>query len=222
MDQSTLTKAHLADLRELTGLAERDLRIMWRDLTGGATDARDALMSALPELVALYGSAAATLGADWYDEMREAAEVAGRFSAVTAELPDEDRFDALARWAVAPLFSAKPDRAAALSLATGGLQRIIADADRNSVRISSVADPKATGWQRRSNGGCSFCQMVAGRGVVFTKESVDFASHDHCSCLAVPAFGGKPLPVKPFTPSLRESTDADRARVRDYIRANNL
>jgi len=61
-------------------------------------------------LVAIYGSAAATLGADWYDEMRAAAAVKGRFRAIPAELPDQGRTDALARRGVSPLFSADFDK----------------------------------------------------------------------------------------------------------------
>jgi hypothetical protein len=33
----------------------------------------------------------------------------------------------------------------------------------------------------------------------------------------VPAFGGQARPVQPYTPSLRQASKADRARVRDYI-----
>ena len=42
-------------------------------------------------------------------------------------------------------------------------------------------------------------------------------AHDHCHCSAVPAWSGEPRPVKPYTPSARKATDADRARVRDWI-----
>jgi hypothetical protein len=59
--------------------------------------------------------------------------------------------------------------------------------------------------------------MLIGRGAVYSEATADFAAHDHCKCSAVPAFDGEPRPVKPFTPSLREATDADRARVREYL-----
>src|SRR5450756_974959 len=72
----------------------------------------------------------ATLGADWYDEMRDVAKVRGRFSAIAADLPDIARTNSLARWAVTPLFAAEPDFATTLVKASGGLQMIIANADR--------------------------------------------------------------------------------------------
>lgn len=223
MSALALSRAHKAELRTLTGLAEKDLTLIWAQFTNiaDAEVVRDGLAAILPDLVTMYGSAAATLGADYYDELRLAAEVDGRFTAVAARLPDAARTDALAGWAVAPLFSAEPDHLAALAKAGGGLQRIIADADRQSVMESSYADPAAQGWQRVTSGsGCSFCSMVAGRGHVYRESSADFASHDHCHCHAEPAFIGEARPVKPYTPTSRNITDADRARVRAWIRDN--
>jgi hypothetical protein len=214
MPLQELTNSHRADLEKLTGLAENDLRLIWAEFNN--TDTLTGLMDVLPQLVALYGSAAATLGADFYDEIRDASDVAGLFTGIAAEDPDPQRAHALAGWAV----NTGTDGAATLALVTGGLQRIIADQARMSVAVSAVADPKADGWQRVAHGGCAFCQMLAGRGEVFSKASADFASHDKCHCVAVAAFGGKPRPVKPYTPSERDSSDADRARVRAWIAAN--
>jgi hypothetical protein len=184
----TLTAAHRRDLAELTGLAQKDLTLIWRDFNT-ATAARDGLIELLPRLVSIYGSAAATLGADWYDEMRDAAAVRGRFRAIPAELPDRGRTDALARWGVGPLFSATPDYDSALTLVSGGLQRIVSNADRESVVRSSVADPKARGWQRVGSGAsCGFCSMLLGRGAVYSEATADFESHDHCNCGAEPVF----------------------------------
>lgn len=214
-------QAHRADLSALTTLASRDLALVFKDFTDGVA-AREALQDLLPRLVAIYGSAAATLGADWYDELREAQEVPGAFRAIPAELPDEGRTDALARWGVQPLFGPTADPTSALALVTGGLQRTVADMSRRTITGSAVEDRRAEGWQRVGSGSCAFCRMLIGRGAVYSEATVDFSSHDHCGCTAAPAFQGRPKPVKPFSPSLEGSSDADRARVRDYIRANNL
>lgn len=214
-----LAEAHRADLRELSRLAESDLAALWRQITNGAV-ARELLMDVLPELVAVYGSAAAALGADFYDELREIDEVPGSFRAIPAELPDRSRTDALARWGISPLFGAEPDFASALTLVGGGLQRIVADADRVTIARSSIADPAAEGWQRTGSGSCAFCRMLISRGAVYSEAGSDFASHDHCNCAAVPAFGGRERAVKPFSPSTRNTTEADRKRARDWLRAN--
>jgi hypothetical protein len=187
-------EAFRSDLLQLVRLAESDLDVVWR----GASDAVSAeaiLIDVLPDLVSVYGSAAGTLAADWYDEARETAEIRGRFRALVAQLPDGGRTDALAGWAVGPLYSSEPDFATALSKAQGGLQRIIADAGRSTIAGSAVADPGARGWQRTGSGECAFCRMLIGRGAVYTEATVRFRSHDHCNCAAVPAWEGHSLPV---------------------------
>ena len=186
----TLTAAHRRDLAELTGLARNDLTLIWREFNT-ATAARDGLIELLPRMVSIYGSAAATLGADFFDEMRDAAAVKGRFRAIPAELPDQGRTDALARWGVSPLFAAEPDYTSALTLVSGGLQRIISNADRQSVTGSSVIDSRAQGWQRVGAGAsCDFCSMLLGRGAVYSEATADFLTHDHCNCGAEPVFEG--------------------------------
>jgi hypothetical protein len=146
--------------------------------------------------------------------------VKGSFSGIAAELPDAGRTESLARWAVGPLFAPEPDYSKSLQLVTGGLQRIISDADRQSVTRSSVADSRAAGWQRMGAGGCAFCAMLVGRGAVYSEASADFASHDNCNCQAVPIFkGGEPINVKNYTPTVRNISEADRTRVSEYIAA---
>lgn len=178
---------HRRDLAALYGIASNDLALMFREFDT-ADAARDGLMDLLPRLVGIYGSAAATLGADWYDDLRDASGARGSFRAIPAELPDRGRTDSLARWAVSPLFSAEPDFTTALSKVVGGTQRIIANADRFTVMSSSVADRGARGWQRAGTGNCDFCRMLIGRGAVYTEATADFDSHDRCGCIGVPAF----------------------------------
>lgn len=202
----------------LAVLAQDDLASLWRQVRT-AEAARTALREILPALVETYGLAAAALAADWYDELRDSTKVAGSFAAIPAKV-DASGADALAGWGVGPLFKADADWAAARTLVAGGMQRRIANAARETVTGSSVADPGATGWQREGSGECAFCALLIGRGVVFSEASADFASHDHCNCIAVPAFGGHPRPVKEYTPGPRHGNAADYTRAREYIRSH--
>jgi len=107
----------------------------------------------------------------------------------------------------------------ALEASTGAATRLVLNGGRETVHASTMADPEASGWRRiTSSNGCDFCLMLAGRGDVYSAETVDFSAHDHCSCMAEPAFGVDLKQVKTYVPSTRNVTDADRARARAWIR----
>jgi len=165
-------------IRSLTNLAEADLATLWRRSLSEST-----LMAALPPLVEVYGSAAATVAAEWYDEIRDAEDARGRFRAIPATVEDPGE-QSLVGWA----FSEATDESALKVLIAGGIQRRIANFSRLTVMDSSMQDPAARGWRRTGSGECDFCRMLIGRGAVYTEASVDFQSHDHCNCAAVPAF----------------------------------
>lgn len=219
---------HRGDRDGLIALALRDVGALFRRFDS-ADAMREAARDLLPALYVLYGSAAATLSANWYDEVRESDGVRGRFQAIPAELKEDPGIDELIGWALAPLARPTHDRAAAQSLIEGGFQRRIADVSRATLMDSSLADPQATGWQRvAAGGGCGFCRMLADRGTVYSESTVAFGSHDHCRCSVVPAWGGQPQPVKPYTKTDRyPDTDAgrerqarDRARTYEWMRNN--
>lgn len=206
---------------DLGTVAQSDLDALWREVDS-ALAARDALLAVVPAVLTEYGSAAAAFAADWYDETRVEVGALGRFTAIPATL-DRVGADELVRWGVSPLFRGVAFDLAvqsAMVLVEGGMRRRIANASRDTITTSSVQDPAARGWQRGGKGDCAFCTMLIARGVVYTRETVDFAAHDHCNCYAVPAWRGEPVPVRPYRPTLRNVTDADRERVREYLRIN--
>jgi hypothetical protein len=210
-------------LNGLTAKMRREFTAIWMRLNLNNPDTlRDPLAVVLAEIADKYGTAAAALAADFYDDMRENVVRSGpRFTPKLAEVPKIERFQSLAGWGIGPLFGANPDPATALHKVTGGLQLVVADAYRDTMMESSIADPAARGWQRVADANaCAFCQMLEGRGEVYSQAGADFAAHDACGCSAEPAFEGEPVPVRPFTPSERNISDADRTRVRDWIKAN--
>lgn len=207
-----------AAVADLSTIAAADMRRLWGDLTDPKQVER-ILTRTLPDIVTAYSLASSTVAADWYDEYREQQNIDGRFRAIAAELGDLGT-DSLAGFATSPLYGDDIDLSRAKQLASGGLQLRIANAARTTIIESSFADPAAQGWQRSASGGCPFCQMLAGRGAVYSERTVDFSAHDNCNCVAVPAFSGRAVPVKPYTPSRRRISDADRARVRRWIASN--
>lgn len=61
--------------------------------------------------------------------------------------------------------------------------------------------------------------MLQGRGTVYSKEGVDFGSHDNCECSAAPAFGGTPIKVQQYKLSDRHS-DSSSSLARDWMKEN--
>lgn len=215
---------HRADLVELVRLAEVDLEVLWQQVRSAAV-AEDMLGTILPGLTRTYGQAAGTLAAEWYEDLRADLDIDGRFRAIVAELPDLGRTESLARWATEPLrIDPSPEGAVtARTRASGGLQRIIANASRETVMGSSLADPRAAGWKRVTGArACGFCRMLADRGAVYSEDTVNFGAHDHCGCMAMPEFGTAGDAVfttrRPSNP--RRTTEAERARVRAWMAEN--
>lgn len=204
-----------SDLLDLVTIAESDLDALWNQVAT-ADDAQEALLDVLPPLTRSYGLAAGTIAADWYDETRDELNIDGRFSAIVSEI-DTGSTEVLARWGASPLYAAEPDWDAARSRIAGGTMRNILTAPRDTIMTSSISDPRAQGWQRSASGGCAFCQMLAGRGAVYSRTTVDFGAHNNCKCVAVPAFTGRDRPVQPYTPSLKQFSEADKARTRAYL-----
>lgn len=204
-------------LRDLNILAQQDIDLLWRS-TGGDPAA---LMEILPEVVDTYGSAASSLSADWYDEMRADSGVRGSYTAFVPE-PGDPGTAALVGWAQSRATS--PEAFQALIL--GGLQRRITNFARDVVTDNAIRDTAATGWMRIGHGECAFCAMLISRGAVYTERSVKFHSHDDCNCGAAPAFNPDQISEirGEFVPSARrraESTkDADNQRARDWITTN--
>lgn len=195
-----------AALADVSALAIRDLlgRLRGFDVRD-ARRAQSDLLDVLPDLIEAYHVSAGAVAADWYDLMRLEEEVPGRFAAVVADPPSVGRAEALAGWAVGPAFGADDPtvaRSLVLSKVSGGLTRAVLDGARGTIVGSTVADPARVGWRRATSGGCGFCEMLAGRGTVYSESSADFASHDHCRCSAVPDFGAARA-VRAFTPSAR-------------------
>ncbi|MDP1793555.1 MAG: hypothetical protein Q8K63_05385 [Acidimicrobiales bacterium] len=63
------------------------------------------------------------------------------------------------------------------------------DGGRDLITDAVGADHQALGWARATSGkACAFCAMLASRGPVYSDDTVDFESHDGCSCTAEPVY----------------------------------
>jgi hypothetical protein len=205
------------EVRDLGIEANKDIEILWRSMRD-ARGAKDALFDMLPEIVAAYHGASAAAAADFYDDVRDAAEARGRFIPVLMDPPDFGT-DELVKWAL----STATDGESFQSLIAGGVTKRIANGARDVVTRSAIMDPAAKGWMRTGAGNCNFCAMLIGRGAVYSEKTVDFASHDHCNCGAAPAFNSEQVKAvkSEYVPSAKRKSrrvhDRDNARARDWI-----
>jgi len=177
-------------LRTLTGYAVADLVLIWPQLRKVKPNRLyDVLLTLLPAIQEKYGPSAASLAADWFEDSRADAKVAGRARAVLASPPVEAQWKALLDRSLSGMFAEEQRPEATLSMLSGGLQRSVANEHRQTIVQSTRADPKSKGWARVGSGKtCGFCQMLIDRGAVYTEATAAFLAHDHCSCVASPTW----------------------------------
>ena len=151
-------------------------------------------------LVDGYGPLSATLAADYYDELRDAADVAERYVAKAGSYSDPVKVKGAADWASQPLFDAV-DPLDALERMRGSSQRLVQDWGRQTMLDNIASDPARPRFARMPSGKtCKFCRMLAGRGAVYhTAASAGALSdfHDLCDCQIVTSYTEGDLPYDP-------------------------
>lgn len=207
----------------LTREATADVNLLpWDD----ADSITEMLHDTLPDLLGTYTEAAGAFAADWYDafagyEAQDFHALGRRFTAIPVDLGDAGAH-ALVGWAAETATSPETFH----TLILGGLQRRIAAGARKTIMYSALADPAAEGWKRIASGAtCDFCKMLASRGAVYSRDTADFHTHDHCNCIAVPELkqlpAGTPVPQPraPELPADHPSLQAVRALTADELDA---
>jgi hypothetical protein len=183
----------------------------------GDTPAFAAVVDVALPIVDAFGDAAGTLAADFYGMARAEAGVRGAYAAEPATSPTIDRVAGVTGWGM----RTGADVPGQLALIRGGLVRAVTGTGRDTVRTSVARDRAAHGWRRVAGASaCKFCRMLSGRGEVYRASTARFASHDHCQCIASPAFApGLGVTVEQYTATQHTISDRDRARLREYLAA---
>lgn len=205
-------------------IVERDLAAFWGSLNLNRPEAaRDRLLRYVPDLVSTYGDSAAAVAADWYDEVRAAERVPGKFRAFMQPSPYQDATEPAVRRMAAALFTDHPDTM--LTGLTATASKYVLAAGRETVTRSADRDPRASGWQRVTSGNaCGFCRMLAGRGAVYKETSVNFGAHKSCNCAAVPSWDkhAPEVGVTEYTASQRMTALKERAAAGDAAAQRQL
>lgn len=192
--------------RGLTRLLVRDVRglrrlILPQRLRQSVPD----WIAAVQAVVDQYAGTSGALAAEFYDAQRAAAGVRDPFTVPVADPPPPEQSEASLRWASKDVWERDPERATpaqrepvkrrieqAHKKTEHVAQKLVLDVGRDTIRRAVREDRQAIGWARTAAlNACAFCKMLAVRGAVFERETVDFQAHDSCHCGAVPIFRGQ-------------------------------
>jgi hypothetical protein len=178
--------------RHIEGLITRDLRQLWAglDLSNPAA-ARDLLLEVTPLLVVQYGQVAATVAADFFEDV----------ASNTAVVPPVDHAAAAAgstRWAVGPLWDGEAEKA--LDMLTAASTKHVAQYGRDTIHESTK---RARGfvYARVPSGSdtCRFCIMLASRGGVYGSRQDAGGDgnkyHERCHCVPTPVRNDSDYPA---------------------------
>ena len=148
---------------QLRSLADSDLSALLAAVSGAdVAQVRNALIEALPELLAPYLTASGELAAVLFEDLRAEAGRRGTFYAEAA--PDTlpaSKVDATVRWAVAPLAD-ETLASTVVSRMSGAVGRSIMDGSRDTMNMNG--DREGVRFQRMPRPGCcAFCGMLASR-----------------------------------------------------------
>lgn len=207
-----------AGLRVVTGAARADVRAVAGAAGEDPAEVRAALFAATPLIVAEYANGSAALALDWYEELREVAEVVSRFVPRPLTLVTDDDVRAAVAGATKALheieqgFLREVEKTAdeqirealteSLELVELQVEEQVVSGFTDTMTGNVEDDPDAVGWKRHARPeACKFCLMLAARGAVYTRETARFAAHGaftngkrtggNCMCIAGPAFGGQ-------------------------------
>lgn len=172
----------------------RDSHRLWRAWRGtSSAEWKRMVALAVPVIQARHETSARTSAR--YFETVSAVETGRRQHAeVGPPLPERLVEATLALTALTSVYNAR-QRGLSLEAAkqvgftrfAGATSRLALNGGRDAIVASVAGSRAATGYSRITSGGaCDFCMGWAGK----TIEGDDFESHDHCGCVAAPAFRG--------------------------------
>lgn len=147
---------------------------------------RDALLEFMPSLTDQYGSVAATLAAEWYEELRAASGAVGRFRTVTASSVPTGAVEAKVKYLAGHLWTPEPD--AMLGGLLTAADKYVKQPGRDTVAHN--AKREGVRWARVPTGSktCSWCLVLASRDAVYSSRSAAGGDghkyHGACDCVA--------------------------------------
>lgn len=191
-----LTEQHRQQQMRLAAGTARQLMELW-PIWDGTVETFDTFTAATVALTQGRRSDSAGLAAGYYQAYRIAEGLTGDAPVRLADRVEPERvitsLNVVARRSVQKSIRAgmspQAARQIALGRTQGAVSRHVLNGGRQTILQTLKADPASARWRRVTSGSaCSFCSMLAGRGAVYTSDTVDFKAHDNCRCTAQPVF----------------------------------
>lgn len=155
---------------------------------------RNSVIDFMGALVYRYGTVAAVLAADFYNETAASAGVRVD-DALIAEVDYDAAVSGSVKYAARRLFDQNPDTEAFKQACMAAVSRFVKKAANDTVSKNCVRDRRKGARFARVPSGtetCAFCLMLASRGFVYASKDTagEFDHfHDGCDCKIVAGFG---------------------------------
>jgi hypothetical protein len=232
---AALTAQHRQAQLQVRAMALRDFTRLWPLWVPEEASSFERLVVAALPLVRTHHQLSSSIATAYYQAFRRAEGASGDATPRSADPVSEDRVTTslyvTGRVATGKAIAAGagPEAAkqAALTRTSGAIGRHVLTGGREALIRSTSVDRQARGWARVTDGKpCAFCAMLAGRGAVYSDDSADFRSHDHCGCSVQPMYDGAELPGQRFrehylraTREAREAGELERGTSNDLLNA---
>lgn len=175
----------------IAALVERDLAAFFALLDFSKPGAvKLDLFDYIPELVAQYGDVAATVAADWYEELREVEGVGGSFRPSLAPPLPLDQVNGRLGYATRPTGPLWTGDSATLTAFLSMMANEYALQPGRDTVMQAAHKDKAAYARVPEPGACKFCLMLASRGFVYSKDTAGDSKkfHGKCRCNAMPVW----------------------------------
>lgn len=167
-----------------------------------ATAGIRAVQELVADIVSAWGEVSGTLAADFYNDLRDQADPGGVFEALILDPLNEPQVDRLVINALTPPEDEDPDLDGMLSGFEGSIQRLLRQAQRDTINESARLDPAPLRVRvarvPMGTETCAFCLVLASRGYVYRSlasaggDGYDDRYHDFCDCEPDITWSGNP------------------------------
>jgi hypothetical protein len=174
-----------------------------------------ALRETIPPIVEAYGNVAATVSADFYDELRVGAGVKKGYTAIAPTRDWAKISEPIAGFAIKRFITEAPLQST-ISLIAGAVMSEIFTTARETMQYNADRDSVKVTYQRvtRPNA-CDFCiyMAVGFEGKSSQEEYKDF--HNHCMCVDVAVFENQTWTEPEHYGEFRDNLEEARGRIRN-------